>query len=69
MKDSSGMNESARKLQELLAQLDKTLGELEAVDDSEEAVDRLATMADLAREVQTEVDRLRRESPEGDART
>jgi hypothetical protein len=63
------MNESARKLQELLAQLDKTLGELEAVDDSEEAVDRLATMADLAREVQTEVDRLRRESPEGDART
>jgi hypothetical protein len=61
--------ESARKLQELLAQLDATLGELEASDDSEAAVDRLATMADLAREVQTEVDRLRRESPEGDART
>jgi len=61
--------ESARKLQELLAQLDATLGELEASDDSEAAVDRLATMADLAREVQTEVDRLRRESPEGDARS
>jgi hypothetical protein len=61
--------ESARKLQELLAQLDATLGELEASDDSEAAVDRLAVMADLAREVQTEVDRLRRESPEGDART
>ena len=60
--------ESARKLQELLAQLDAALAELEAVDDSEGAVDRLATMADLAREVQTEVDRLRRESPEGDAR-
>jgi hypothetical protein len=60
--------ESARKLQELLAQLDATLAELEAVDDSEGAVERLATMADLAREVQTEVDRLRRESPEGDAR-
>jgi hypothetical protein len=61
--------ESARKLQELLAQLDAALGELEASDDSEAAVDRLAVMADLAREVQTEVDRLRRESPEGDART
>jgi hypothetical protein len=60
--------ESARKLQELLTQLDATLAELEAVDDSEGAVERLATMADLAREVQTEVDRLRRESPEGDAR-
>ncbi len=57
----------AEKLQELLAQLDATLGELENVEDSEEAVARLATMAELAREVQDEVDRLRRETPEGDA--
>ncbi len=57
----------AEKLQELLAQLDATLGELEKVEDSEEAVRRLATMAELAREVQDEVDRLRRETPEGDA--
>ncbi len=60
--------ESARKLQELLAQLDATLGELEAADDSEDAVNRLATMADLAREVQAEVERLRREAPDDDAR-
>jgi hypothetical protein len=57
----------AAKLQELLAQLETTLGALEQVDDSEEAVARLATMAELAREVQDEVDRLRRETPEGDA--
>jgi regulator of sirC expression with transglutaminase-like and TPR domain len=54
----------AEKLQELLAQLDATLGELEKVEDSEEAVERLATMAELAREVQDEVDRLRRETPD-----
>ncbi len=60
--------QAAKKLQELLAQLDATLGELEAADDSEDAVNRLATMADLAREVQAEVERLRREAPEDDAR-
>jgi hypothetical protein len=54
----------AERLQELLAQLDATLGELEKVEDSEEAVERLATMAELAREVQDEVDRLRRETPD-----
>ncbi len=60
--------QAAKKLQELLAQLDATLGELEAADDSEDAVNRLATMADLAREVQAEVERLRREAPDDDAR-
>ena len=71
MKDSQPMTdaESAQKLQELLAQLDATLGELEAGPTTPRTPStRLATMAELAREVQDEVDRLRRETPEGDAR-
>jgi thioester reductase-like protein len=53
--------ESARRLQELLGRLDAELAALERTDESEEAVDRLAQMAELAREVQGEIDRLRRE--------
>ena len=50
------------RLQELLAELERTLGELESSDDPGDAVDRLASMAELAREVQAEVDRLRRDA-------
>ena len=56
--------ESARRLQDLLARLDGTLAELERSDDSEEAVDKLSSMAELAREVQAEIERLRREAPD-----
>ncbi len=59
--------DSARRLQELLAQLEGTLAELEATDDSEGAVDRLGAMAELAREVQAEIERLRREAPDAPA--
>jgi hypothetical protein len=59
--------DSARRLQELLAQLEGTLAELEAIDDSEGAVDRLSAMAELAREVQAEIERLRREAPDASA--
>jgi hypothetical protein len=59
--------DSAAKLQELLAKLESTLAELEASADSEDAVDRLGELADLAREVQAEVETLRREAPEADA--
>jgi hypothetical protein len=55
---------AARRLQELLAQLDATLASLEAADDSQAAVDRLAEMAELARDVQAEIDLLRRETPD-----
>ena len=55
------------RLQELLAELERTLGELESSDEPSDAVDRLTTMADLAREVQAEVDRLRREGDAADA--
>ena len=52
---------AARRLQELVARLEGLLGELEQTAESEEAVDRLARMAELAREVQAEIERIRRE--------
>ena len=59
--------DSVGRLQELLQRLEKTLGELEATEDSEQAVERLGDMAELAREVQAEIDRARREGPDADA--
>jgi hypothetical protein len=59
--------ESVARLQELLERLETTLGELEATEDSEQAVERLGDMAELAREVQAEIDRARREGPDADA--
>lgn len=58
---------SGQRLQELLAQLETTLAELESADDSADAVERLTAMAGLAREVQAEIDRLRREGDAADA--
>ena len=53
------------RLGELLARLAHEVTALQGTDDSEQAIERLATMDELAREVQAEIDRLRRE---GDAR-
>ena len=58
--------DSGQRLQELLARLDAMLAEVERSEDSEHAVERLSAMAELAREVQAEIDRLRRDIP-GDA--
>jgi uncharacterized tellurite resistance protein B-like protein len=55
---------AAERLQELLARLDDTLAALEGADDPEVAVEQLTEMAELAREVQGEIDRLRREAPD-----
>ncbi len=52
------------RLQELLAELESTLAELERTGDSEGAVETLAAMGELAREVQAEIDRLRHEAPD-----
>jgi thioester reductase-like protein len=59
--------ESGLRLQELLSRLDAELAALERTDASEDAVDRLTQMADLAREVQSEIDRLRREERDASA--
>jgi len=53
--------ESVDRLQQLLARLEATLGELESSDDADAAVERLGQMAELAREVQAEIDHARRE--------
>ncbi len=59
--------EGETRLQQLLAELDETLTELERSGDSEDVVDKLAAMAELARAVQAEIDRLRRETADDDA--
>jgi hypothetical protein len=61
------MSDSVARLQDLLQRLEETLGELESTEDSERAVERLGDMAALAREVQAEIDRARREGPDADA--
>jgi thioester reductase-like protein len=57
--------EAGRRLEDLLARLDATLAELERSEDSEDAVERLTAMAELAREVQAEIERLRSEAGSG----
>jgi predicted ribosome quality control (RQC) complex YloA/Tae2 family protein len=55
--------EPVRRLQELLDRLEQTRAELEATDDPEQAVTVLQELAELAKEVQAEVERARRETP------
>lgn len=55
------------RLEGLLGELERTLVELEASDDSAGAVERLTAMAELAREVQAEIERLRREGDAADS--
>ena len=49
------------RLEELLDRLERERVRLEATDDADEVVGILTTLAELAREVQAEIDRLRRE--------
>jgi predicted ribosome quality control (RQC) complex YloA/Tae2 family protein len=55
--------ESVARLQELLERLERARTQLEATDDPEQAVDVLQSLADLAKEIQAEVDLARREGP------
>jgi hypothetical protein len=62
---ASGAEESLRRAEELLARLEATRAELERVaerDDAESAIDVLAELADLARQVEAELNRARREA-------
>ncbi len=49
------------RLEELLGRLERERTRLEETDDADEVVGILTTLAELAREVQAEIDRLRRE--------
>ena len=50
------------RLQELLEKVESARAELETADDPERAVQVLQELADLAKEVQAEVERARREA-------
>jgi len=54
--------DAVARLQELLDKVEAARGELEGVDDPERAVEVLQELADLAKEVQAEVERARRDS-------
>ena len=53
--------ESVTRLQGLLDRLEEALKELETAGDPETAVERLGAMAELAKEVQAEIDEARRQ--------
>lgn len=52
------------RLQQLLERLEAARGELERSDDAEEAVAVLQQLAELAKDVQAEVERARRDVPD-----
>jgi hypothetical protein len=54
--------DAVARLQELLEKVESARAELETADDPERAVQVLQELADLAKEVQTEVERARREA-------
>ena len=56
--------ESVKRLQGLLDRLEQARAQLEATEDPEQAVDVLQSLAELAREIQAEIERARREGPE-----
>jgi hypothetical protein len=55
------------RLQELLDRLERARKRLEETDDPERAVEVLRELADLAKEVQVEIERARREEGHADA--
>lgn len=54
--------DAVARLQELLDKVEAARGELESVENPERAVEVLQELADLAKEVQAEVDRARRDA-------
>jgi hypothetical protein len=59
--------EPVARLQELLARLESARAELEGVDDPERAIEVLSDLSALAKDVQAEVERARREGPDATA--
>jgi uncharacterized coiled-coil DUF342 family protein len=56
--------DSVQRLQDLADRLERARAQLEATDDPEQAVDVLQSLTELAKEIQAEIDRARREGPE-----
>jgi hypothetical protein len=59
---SSPAEESLRRAEELLDRLERTRVRLEQTADSEEAIDVLGELAEIAKQVEAEIERARREA-------
>jgi hypothetical protein len=59
---SSPAEESLQRAEALLERLEHARGRLEQTADSEEAIDVLAELAEIAKQVEAEIERARREA-------
>lgn len=59
---STPAEDSLRRAEELLGRLEQTRERLEATTDPEQAIDVLAELAEIAKQVETEIERARREA-------
>jgi hypothetical protein len=59
---SSPAEESLQRAEELLERLERARARLEETTDSEEAIDVLAELAEIAKQVEAEIERARREA-------
>ena len=62
MSESANEPDAVARLQDLLEKVESARAQLESADDPERAVEILQELADLAKEVQAEVERARREA-------
>ena len=60
----SGAEESLKRAEELLERLEETRARLEATNDPEAAIDILGELADIAKAVEAELEKARREAGE-----
>jgi uncharacterized protein (DUF3084 family) len=63
---SESQPEPVARLEQLLARLEQARAELETTEDAERAVEILTDLAQLAKEVQAEIERARREGPDAE---
>jgi uncharacterized protein (DUF3084 family) len=63
---SESQPEPVARLEQLLARLEQARSELEATEDAERAVEILTDLAQLAKEVQAEIEHARREGPDAE---
>ena len=60
----SAAEESLKRAEELLERLEQTRARLEATDDPEAAIDILGELADIAKQVEAELEQARRDAAE-----
>ena len=59
---STPAEDALRRAEDLLERLEQTRAKLEATSDPEQAIDVLAELAEIAKQVEAEIERARRES-------